>query len=112
MKSRNVVNGIVRKIEIPSGFLPLSFVTLDPLDQGWSETRIPIYFKISKEYMNRVVDIIRKEKGFFWNKELFQKIQSSNCSSEVSIKFSYINEIHDAYNYLESIGNPKIFSNH
>ena len=85
---RNVVKGIVTKVESVHG--SLSFVTLIPMDdEKWSELTVPVYMKINRDIDGKPVDIITNETGLVW-RDVEQEIVGSNFSYSVKLPKSQI----------------------
>ena len=97
---RTVVSGIVKKVEGIDRHL--SFVTLTPIaNEGWSETRVPLYMEVGREYEGKVVDVITERSGFL-GRNFEQTLEGANMSSSTKMPYSLVKQINDAYRRLEA----------
>ena len=97
---RTVVSGIVKQVE--SIDKHLSFVTLTPIaNDGWSETRVPLYMDVRRGFEGRVVDVITERSGFL-GRNFKQILEGANMSSSIEMPYSFVKQINDAYRRLEA----------
>jgi len=95
---KTVVSGIVKLVKKINK--RLSFVTLTPIfNEGWSETKIPFYLGIEKDYEGKVVEIITERNGFF-GRNFKQTLKGVGMSSSIEMPYSFVKKINDAYKRL------------
>ena len=98
--NRTVVGGIVRQVERIDKHL--SFVTLTPIsDEGWSETRVPVYMEVRKEYVGKVVDVITERSDLF-GRNFRQTLEGADMSISTEMPYFLVKKINDTYRRLET----------
>jgi len=86
---KETINGFVSKIEVKD-YNHLSIITLDSIDK--SQTVIPVYMNVGKEYVGRFVDITTERKGIF-SKEFRQSIKASNMGHAIEMPYDFVRKI-------------------
>lgn len=101
---RTVVNGIVKKVEVMSGYL--SFVTLTPIPMAGEvdrETRVPVYMQLDQGFVGKPADIITVRSGFF-GQHFKQTVEAADRSHRAEMPYSLVKRINDSYRRAEDSG--------
>jgi len=94
---RNIVRGLVTRVEPINRFL--TFVTLSPLEDEWTETRVPVYLELPTDIVGKPVDIVTIHSGLF-RRKVNQEVNGSNFSYSVKFAQSQIDAIISSYRRL------------
>ena len=86
---KQTINGFVSNIDVKD-YNHLSLVTLDAVDK--SQSVVPVYMNVRKEYVGRFVDITTEKKGLF-GKEFRQSIKASNMGHAVEMPYDFVKKI-------------------
>ena len=98
---RTIVSGIVKKVEVIGR--NLSFVTVLPIsNEGYVETRIPVYMTLDQGFVGKLTDIVTTRKGLF-GKRFKQTIETADRSNSTEMPYSMVKNINNSYRGREHL---------